>query len=210
MELLLSCTQSIWPCCHVMIYFNNIHCNIDGLAQGCGNSCTLAMALPESCAKPSVCGYAIMWKHILTMLMAYHKTAVTAFYALACVWYMWDYVYVCVILVIDNRGGKFLIVAFYPNHKLIGAYIPGCIFNNPNNILQFIFSIEFHPKFDGKVIYCNSTADSKIGTKFCSCHNSTTVMPCAKFFSDYNLNGNKINFSLYGNYDGKNVCEVSI
>ena len=33
--------------------------------------------------------------------------------------------------------------------------------------------------------YCNSVAGDRIATKFCTCQDSTAVVPCAKFCSDH-------------------------
>ena len=35
--------------------------------------------------------------------------------------------------------------------------------------------------------WCNSAAVHQIATNVCTCHNSTAVMPCTKFFSDHHI-----------------------
>ena len=40
-------------------------------------------------------------------------------------------------------------------------------------------------KFDGKSVYCNSVVGYHNATKRCTCHNSTAIVPCARFHSDH-------------------------
>ena len=46
----------------------------------------------------------------------------------------------------------------------------------------------FHLQFDfykKRLFYCNSVPDHQIATDFCTCHDTTAVMPCAIFCSNH-------------------------
>ena len=48
---------------------------------------------------------------------------------------------------------------------------------------------DFHPKFkfDENFILMSSNCDKATTTKFCTCHDSCAVMPCAKYCGDHIL-----------------------
>ena len=68
-----------------------------------------------------------------------------------------------------------------------GADFPmNCKFNNTGYQMPISRTI-FHPNWNSteNMFSCNSILGYHIATKFCTCHDDITVVPCAKLHSDY-------------------------
>ena len=87
----------------------------------------------------------------------------------------WNTFWCCSCYIMNNVSPGHLFVNKYMYFRCIGCGLRyGCFTNN--------FCTQF--KFDGK--FCsNSFSDHQIGTNFCTCHDSTAVVPSAKTCCDH-------------------------
>ena len=59
-----------------------------------------------------------------------------------------------------------------------------------------------------KICFVNYGFGDPIATKFCTCHDSTAVMACAKICSNWNLSESRLNFYFYLNCEWKIVSKM--
>ena len=100
---------------------------------------------------------------------------------------------------------------FETTSRSLGRHSNDFFFNENFHLNKKLIQGPFRERFSIGVqirwncFYCNFIAIYQIVTKFCTCHNSTSVVPCAKFHSDHITTAysdeSKMKFS--SNSDGK-------